>query len=114
MRIASFQSVRIEQFAGHLVKEFRVVQHFLDFLFRAAVVQERLHFISGNAERFGNAEQVVVVCGRVLVVATIKGIFAPSVLVRRVGRKSLGSDTAVAVDFHNLALLWFENVDGRF
>ena len=33
MRIASFQSVRIKQLTGHLVKEFRVVQHFLNFLF---------------------------------------------------------------------------------
>ena len=56
MRIASFQSVRIEQFAGHLMKEFRVVQHFLDFFLRAAVIQECLHFISGYAERLCHAE----------------------------------------------------------
>ena len=56
MRIASFQSVRIEQFAGHLVKEFRVVQHFLDFLLRAAVIQECLHLISRDTEGFCNAE----------------------------------------------------------
>ena len=49
---ASFQSVRIEQFAGHLMKEFRVVQHFLDFFLRAAVIQECLHFISVTPNAF--------------------------------------------------------------
>ncbi len=52
MRIASFQSVRIKQLAGHLMKEFRIVQHFLDFFLRAAVVQERLHFVSGTPNAF--------------------------------------------------------------
>ena len=56
MRIASFQSVRIEQFAGHLVKEFRVVQHFLDFLLRTAIVQKCLHLIRGNAECLRHTE----------------------------------------------------------
>ena len=56
MRIASFQSVRIQQFAGHLVKEFRIVQHLLDFFLRAAVVQECLHLVGGYAERLRHAE----------------------------------------------------------
>ena len=56
MRIASFQSVRIEQFAGHLMKEFRVVQHFFDFFLGTAVIEQCLYFFSRNTEGFCNTE----------------------------------------------------------
>ena len=114
MRIASFQSVRIEQFAGHLVKEFRVVQHFLDFLFRAAVVEKRLHLVGSYAECFRHAEQIVITSRRVLVVAAVERIFSPPVLECRMRRECAGSDTAVAVDLHNFALLRFQNIGWRF
>ena len=42
--------IRVEQFSGHFVQQSRIIQHFLDFFLGAAVVQECLHFIRGNAE----------------------------------------------------------------
>ena len=96
------------------MKELRIVQHFFDFFLGTAVVQECLHFISGNAECLRHAEQVVVVCRRVLVVAAVERIFSPPALERRVRREGAGSDTTIAVNFHDFAFLRFENISGRF
>ena len=45
-------SVRIQQLAGHLVKEFRVVQHFFYFFLGAAVIQECLHLVAVTPNAF--------------------------------------------------------------
>ena len=96
------------------MKEFRVVQHLLDFFLGAAVIQECLHFISGNAECLRHAEQIVITGRRVLVIAAVERIFSPPVLERRVRCEDACSDTAGAVDFYDLALLWLQNIGGRF
>lgn len=38
------------------MEQSRIVEHFLDFLLRAAVIKKYLHFFSRNAEGFCNAE----------------------------------------------------------
>ena len=35
-----FLLVRIKQFTGHLMQQSRIVEHFLDFLLRAAVIEK--------------------------------------------------------------------------
>ena len=96
------------------MKEFRIVQHLLDFFLGTAVVQECLHLVCGYTECLRHAEQIVITGRRVLVVAAVERVLAPPVLECRMRRECAGSDTAVAVNFHNLALLRFKNVSGRF
>ena len=104
----------VQQFAGHLMKEFRVVEHFFDFFLGAAVIQECLHFISGNAECLRHAKQVIIACRRVLVIAAVERIFAPPVLEGGSRRECSGSDSASAVNLQYLALLWLQNIGGHF
>ena len=95
------------------MKEFRVVQHLLDFFLGAAVIEKRLHLVSGNAECLRHAEQIVITGRRVLIIAAVERIFAPPVLERRVRREGACSDTAGAVDFNDLSILRREKVGGR-
>ena len=101
MRIASFQSVRIKQLTGHLVKEFRVVQHFLDFLLRTTVVEQCLYLVCAYAERLGDAEQIIIAFRRILTVVAKVRVFAPPMLERGFRRECAIGYTSDAVDFQN-------------
>ena len=108
MRIASFLLVRIEQFAGHLMEQSRIVEHFFDLLLRTAVVEKCLHLIGGYAECLRHVKQVVIVRRRIYAeVAVIWRLAPPPMLIAGSRCKCPGSDTAIAVNLQYLALLRF-------
>ena len=94
------------QFTGHLMQECRIVEHFLDFICGAAVIEQRLHLVRAHAEHFSNGEQIIEAFRRVLAVVAEVGVFAPPVFERRFRREYACGDTSDAVDFQNFTLLW--------
>ena len=65
-------------------------------------------------QMLGNAEKIVIIYGRILVVAAIVRILTPPTLESRVRCETSGRELYRSVDSQNLALLRFENIGGRF